>query len=163
MLMSGQHTASVGNIMFIEYIIYIEYIYIYIYMHIYIYIYIERDRYRYMCILNKFRYIYIYICLFVYLIYVYICIYIYWCIAIFISDLTIVGRSPSIPSLRDVVSNGAMVTEAARNMLTTWSSKPRPVWPNNQEKWRIPSCYGHFDRKMMRNSEKPRHVDRNIW
>jgi hypothetical protein len=45
-----------------------------------------------------------------------------------------------------------MVTEAARNMLTTWSSKPRPVWPNNQEKWRIPSCYGHFDRKMMRNS-----------
>ena len=26
MLMSGQHTAFVGNIMFIEYIIYIEYI-----------------------------------------------------------------------------------------------------------------------------------------
>jgi hypothetical protein len=27
MLMSGQHTAFVGNIMFIEYVIYIEYIY----------------------------------------------------------------------------------------------------------------------------------------
>ena len=33
MLVSGQHTASVGNIMFIEYIIYIEYIYIYAYIY----------------------------------------------------------------------------------------------------------------------------------